>query len=241
MERATRERLTGAVILVAVLAILVPEMLSGPGESQRAAGEAEAMADTGPPLTTYEVPLNRSGGAVVRQADPASVAQAVPPPVIAPSGSDAGVAELPQADAANASTAQARNEPATTSAQRAPASETARSSAPTDASRPAATSSTPKPATAATAPKPATTTPARPAAATGQWWVQLGSFASEQNAQNLARKLRANGHTIEVAKVRSGDRDLYRVRAGPVKDRAAATTLRDRLAAGGDKGTLVAP
>jgi DedD protein len=82
---------------------------------------------------------------------------------------------------------------------------------------------------------------ATPAAAIGAWWVQLGSFASEQNAQGLARKLRDRGFSIDVSKVRSGSRDLYRVRAGPERNRDAATALRSKLAAAGTQGTLVAP
>jgi len=209
VERATRERLTGAVILVAALAILVPEMLSGPGGDDVA---REPVADTGPPLTTYDLTIDSSAPASRQQqlsgvaSQAQAIAEAVPPPVTAP--------PAPQSDAPE----ETLPEPAGASA---PAVEPA-------ATPPATTSR-------------ATAAPAKPAVASGGWWVQLGSFSSAQNAQGLARKLRAQGFSIDVSVVRSGGKDLHRVRAGPEKDRAAATALRSRLAAAGQQGTLIAP
>lgn len=201
MERATKERLTGAVILVAALAILVPEMLSGPGDPA-VNDEAGAVADTGPPLTTYDLAIDPAGApAAARQqqlsgvaSQAEAIAQAVPPPVTGPTRPDGiGNVEQPAADKTDAA-----------------------------ASAPVAEAKASNPAT-------------------GNWWVQLGSFSSAQNAQGLARKLRASGYAIEVTMVRSGGKDLHRVRAGPAADRADATALRTRLAAAGQQGTLIAP
>jgi cell division septation protein DedD len=77
--------------------------------------------------------------------------------------------------------------------------------------------------------------------AAGSWWVQLGSFSSRENAARLAQKLRAAGFAIDLSAIRSGSKDLYRVRAGPVATREAALSLQARLGAGGHKATLVAP
>jgi cell division septation protein DedD len=106
--------------------------------------------------------------------------------------------------------------------------------------------STQAPGTAVAATPPATSpvaSPSRtaPPAVAGGWWIQVGSFASGENAQRLARDLRGKGFAIEVANVRSGDKQLHRVRAGPEQDRAAALALRERLAAVGQQGSLVAP
>ena len=114
-----------------------------------------------------------------------------------------------------------------------PADPPAKAAAPAPKQEPAAA---PKPATA-TAAKPAAT----PATASGKWWVQLGSFSSADNAQRLARELRAKGFSVEVSLVKSNGKDLHRVRAGPEASRDAATALRTRLAAAGQQGTLVAP
>lgn len=236
MEKATRERLTGAVILVAALAILVPEMLSGPGKDARADAAADPMADTGPPLTTYELSLG-TGAAAVRVPEPVGevIVAEERPRVIAtePALPVAAEAPAPAPVAASGAPASAQPRPAAANAT-APRSPPA---SPPPAARPA----TPAPPAA----RPATPAPAAPAAAapaaTGGWWVQLGSFSSEQNARGLATRVRGKGFAVDVSKVRSEGRDLFRVRAGPEKDRAAATALRSRLAAAGEQGTLVAP
>ena len=76
----------------------------------------------------------------------------------------------------------------------------------------------------------------------GKWWVSLGVFASRDNAQQLAGKLRAAGFTIDVSQMRSNGKELYRVRAGPAADRATVDALQARLAAAGQKkSSLVAP
>ncbi len=224
MEGASKERLTGAVILVAALAIAVPELLSGPGEGSRAPAGADAMADTGPPLATYELAIDAGAksGAARQQELAASaareqseaIAQAVPPPVTAPTRT-----VVPES-------APEVTQPPEPASPPAPA--------------PAATErqSLPDAAPAAPAPSAAAATPAKPG---GKWWVQLGSFSSADNAQRLARELRAKGFTIEVSAVKSGGRELHRVRAGPEPDRNAATGLRTRLASAGQQGTLIAP
>lgn len=226
MEKATRERLTGAVILVAALAILVPEMLSGPGKDARADAAADPMADTGPPLTTYELSLG-TGAAAVRVPEPVGevIVAEERPRVIATEPALPVAAEAPA--------------PAPVAASGAPASAQPRPAA-ANATAPRSPPASPPPAA-----RPATPAPAAPAAAapaaTGGWWVQLGSFSSEQNARGLATRVRGKGFAVDVSKVRSEGRDLFRVRAGPEKDRAAATALRSRLAAAGEQGTLVAP
>jgi len=68
--------------------------------------------------------------------------------------------------------------------------------------------------------------------------VQLGSFASRANAERLARRVRAQGFQASVSQSSSG-RHLYRVRAGPVHDRAAANELAQQLSAAGHRGSVV--
>jgi len=83
--------------------------------------------------------------------------------------------------------------------------------------------------------------PAPKPAAAGQWWAQLGSFASRDNAERLTRELRDAGYSVNLARVQAGGKDLYRVRAGPAPSREAAQSLQARLAAAGHKSSLVAP
>jgi cell division septation protein DedD len=72
--------------------------------------------------------------------------------------------------------------------------------------------------------------------------VQLGSFSQQANAQQLAQTLTQSGFPAQVSSTSSQGKQLYRVRAGPVADRAAAQALQARLTRAGHKGSsLVAP
>jgi DedD protein len=61
------------------------------------------------------------------------------------------------------------------------------------------------------------------------WVIQLGSFASEQNARDLEKRLQKEGYAAFVEKVSTGDVEKYRVRVGPELVRAKAQQERDRL------------
>jgi DedD protein len=56
----------------------------------------------------------------------------------------------------------------------------------------------------------------------GQWAVQIGSYAKEATAERIAKQLRDQGQSAFVMPVKSGSATLYRVRIGPMKDRASA-------------------
>jgi cell division septation protein DedD len=201
VEGSVKERLTGALILVALLVIVVPEMLSGP-EEEPPARPAQA-AQAGPPLRTYSLQLESASTG--RSQDQSALS---PKPMVA---------------APEAAPADARQEESTPPA------------AP-EAAAPQ------KPAAAKPAPaKPAPSVSAARAQSTGQWWAQLGSFASRDNAERLSRELRAAGYSVNLARVHAAGKELYRVRAGPEPSREAATSLQARLAAAGHKSSLVAP
>lgn len=74
-----------------------------------------------------------------------------------------------------------------------------------------------------------------------QWIVQIGSFSREVNADVLKDKLRSAGFAayVESATVNTGP--IYRVRLGPLKERAAAEALVKKLdQTGGYKGIVIA-
>lgn len=229
MENSTKERLTGALILVAALVILVPEMLSGPrGDDRGAAPAADPQA--GPPLRTYDMALDPAAAGRQQQAPaptPVDEVAAVPPPVIetVPPAAEAAAAP-PQAGQADAAADTAAPDSTPAPASPAPSPPVAK-----------AAESKPSPAAAA---KPATEE-ARPAASSGKWWVQAGVFSSRDNAQRLARELTAAGIPTVVSQITVQGKAMHRVRAGPVADRPAALALQARLAAKGHKSTLVAP
>jgi cell division septation protein DedD len=70
--------------------------------------------------------------------------------------------------------------------------------------------------------------------------VQLGVFASRANADRLTQELKGKGfHTSVSESTGAGGRTLWRVRAGPVPERAAADQLNARLRAAGHAGSVV--
>jgi DedD protein len=208
-----KERLTGAIILVALIVLLVPELLTGPIRTSTRA-QAVASSAEGPPLLSYTIKLGDDARA--RSAAPAASGPAQPAPL----------------------TASAAADPAGTAAAPAPA---AASTTPVEPAAPAAATTPPAPPAPPAPAAPPAAGPGGKAAASAPgtgWVVQLGSFASHANAEQLARKVHAQGFTVSVSQG-SGGRRLYRVRVGPVADRPAAVQLAQRLRASGHSGAIV--
>lgn len=72
---------------------------------------------------------------------------------------------------------------------------------------------------------------ALPANRAGGWAVQLGAFGGEADANTMRDRLRQLGFDGYVDDIPSGNGKLWRVRAGPVSDRAAAEQLKAQIAA----------
>lgn len=214
-----KERLTGAIIFVALIVLLVPELLTGP---LRSAPRAAAMAPPAgePPLRSYTINLADDARARTAATHPSGPEQP------APLGSGA-----PQegASAQALSTAPAPQTPVGDAA--AQVASGAGSATPPAQPSPAAPSA---PAPTSVAPAPA---PAAPLSG-GAWVVQLGSFASRTNAEHLAQRVRSQGFQASVSQGSSGRR-LYRVRVAGAHDRAAAAQLAQKLRALGHSGTVV--
>ena len=93
---------------------------------------------------------------------------------------------------------------------------------------------------------PTVTTPVEtavpsPISARANWAVQLGSFASRANADNLSRQLNAQGFSVYVLPGGSGASVRYRVRVGPLADRDSAERTAGKLKSIGHVSSLVAP
>jgi len=208
-----KERLTGAIILVALIVLLVPELLTGPVHSApRVAAAAAAAAAEEPPLRSYTINL-------ADDAHPRTTALASGPeqPTPVPASAPVAVTPAPPPPAAQAPPPSAAPAPV--------------------AAKPAAKPVAKPAATRVAAAKIAAPTPADSDGA-GSWAVQLGSFASHANAERLAQQLRDGGFKVSVSQASSG-RHLYRVLAGPAHDRAAATQLAAKLQAAGHRGAIV--
>jgi DedD protein len=215
MDRRVKERLIGASILVALVVLVVPELLSGPKPNTATAPTLPAAAPE--PVRNVTVDLTTSKAPANADIEPAT----------------------PQT--ASSAAASAANSPA--------------------AEIPAAPSPAPFGA-AASAPAPMSTVPgkplAKPAAARpalvesavhsptsaghgGSWSVQLGSFASRANADNLTRQVKGQGFSAFVLTGGSGTSVRYRVRVGPLADRESAERMAAKLKSVGHVGSLVSP
>ena len=229
MDRRVKERLVGASILVVLIVLIVPELLSGPAP---APATARVPASVPQPVRHVTVDLSTSKAQTADAASaPDTLAAA---PLSNPStGSGETGASTAGASTAGASTAGASTDGAGAATPGAAAS--------------GASISAPPPSRPATAPplenaRPSPTSMASAAkSASGHWAVQLGSFASHENADKLARQLKAQGFTVYVLPGGSGSALRYRVRVGPMADRGAAAQTAAKLKSLGQTASLVAP
>ena len=144
----------------------------------------------------------------------------------------------PPASDSIADTAASAPSPAATAPAMAPARAAAASPAESSTGGPATA-----PAALENAPAHPTSlaTAGKPAKSGHTWAVQLGSFASRENADKLAHQLKAQGFAVYVSPSGSGASSRYRVRVGPVADRGAATQTAAKLKSVGHIGSLVSP
>ena len=114
--------------------------------------------------------------------------------------------------------------------------------APTDTSPPPNPEASAVPRVASARPAPVESAAPSPTSTThGSWSVQLGSFASRANAENLSRQLKGQGFSVFVLSGGSGAAVRYRVRVGPLSDRESAERTAAKLKSLGHVSSLVAP
>jgi cell division septation protein DedD len=237
MDRRVKERLVGASILVVLLVLIVPELLSGP------APPASSPMTTGPGAVA-------PGAAAPGAGMPANGAPAASAPEsgrtvtvdLATSKAPAQEAGVEAASAARVQSAAERAQASTVEPPLLPAATTAaaaRRSAPpplleTPASSPRSTPGGAKPAARAPA-------AGLPAAVGHGWAVQLGNFASRDNADKLVRQLKGQGFSVYVSSVGVGHAARYRVRIGPMADHEGAAQTVAKLKSLGQAASIVRP
>ncbi len=256
-----KERLTGAIILVALLVLLVPELLTGPGPTPA----TEPAGPEGVPLRSYTIDLaddaaaRRPGAAAPTSTAPVPATdepaeQASTEPDAEGAGESASPAGDGSADAASSDTLSGEAAFAEASEAEAGKPDAAEPEQPRSAFGPNAVSraqpqpspsssasgSAPsaRPSGAVEAPSSATRASSSASTATKGWAVQLGVFASRENAERLAKQVKGKGYPVVVHEI-SGSKRLFRVRVGPEPDRAAAVALGAKLRAAGHAGTVV--
>jgi DedD protein len=75
----------------------------------------------------------------------------------------------------------------------------------------------------------------------GSWAVQLGSFASRANADNLLHQLKTQGFSVYILSGGAGTAARYKVRVGPLADRESADRTTAKLKSLGHVSSIVAP
>jgi cell division septation protein DedD len=206
LDTALRNRLTGAIILVLIAVLLLPELLTGSGGAAgRSAPDGSATRDAaGAPLQTLQIDLSGSARAPAGSpsaALPETPEDAEPPP---------GPVQLPVPEV---------SQPPAEATPQAPVSEPV--PVPEPAQQPARATVVPEavPATPAAAPAPGAT----------RYFVQVGTFATRERAEAAQKDLARRGFEVIINETTSGARQFHRVRVGPVADRAAAVELEARL------------
>jgi len=206
LDKAYKQRMVGALVLVALAVIFLPMLFSRQDEQRQVTVDAPAapQAPSVPPVQVDPVPVPEP--------------QALPQE---PVPSDAELAEQsvdPAAPVASTPTAPAAAAPAPAAPGKPAVAPTPVPSAP--AIKPAPT----QPITAA--PKPDTTQSRVDANGLSvSWSVQLASLTSRDSAEKLQKNLRSQGYN---AYIRSAD-GKNRVFVGPLIERAEADRLRDLL------------
>jgi DedD protein len=204
MDFLLKQRLVGAIVLVALGVIFIPMLLEGP--------DSTLVPDMEPLPEPDGQDFGRSFDTSRRAADrPAE-------PELA----------LVQAEVASEPVEGAAPVEATVEPQSLALPEDAGASGP-EPEEPAVAAPAAPPVVPAP-PQPKVSEPAAPAAL-GNWVVQMASLSDEQRALQLRDKLRAAGYACQVQQAKVAGKTHYRVRVGPYLERADAERDRDKLAA----------
>lgn len=219
MDSRAKQRLTGAVILVALFVLLVPELLTGPKSPP-----AIAVAPTEEGLRSYTIDIEPQAGAA-QQSTPAPTEPSVALPAVAPAPVGAAPAQAPATTVAESPQ---------------PMAPPSAVSQPQPRPQPMSPSPSPSPSLPQS-PQPQLPAPAARALVVeaGSFAVQLGSFGSRENAERLVREMKGKGFSAFIAPITSGGRELFRVRVGPAKSRQSAEALATQLQRIGQSGSVV--
>jgi DedD protein len=221
MDRRVKERLIGASILVALVVLVVPELLSGPKPSAPTMMKLPASAPEPTRIVTLDLATSKAPAST--ESDTAGTQGSAAPPATDASSNAAPSASAGQPSAGQSSPGQSREGQSREAQSREGQSSTRASGAPPQAAAPVET----------LAPSPIS--------ARSAWAVQLGSFISRANADNLSRQLKGQGYSVYVLPGGSGAQVRYRVRVGPLADRGAAERMAGKLKSIGHVSSLVGP
>lgn len=245
MDNQVKQRVIGAVVLVALAVIFVPMLLEKPDSDLGPVGSNlpeqpdQTVQDRIEPLTLPEPPAEEEPAQLVLDQPQGAPAAALPatgdvagqPQGAVPAAGAEATAPVEPALPAPVTTAPIAPAPASVTP---PAAAQPPAATPAPVQQAAPVAATPAPA----APAAPVTTPAKPVTSAqtdstakplSGWVVQLASLASKDNALALRERLRGLGYTAFVEETATAQGVLYRVRVGPELERGNAETLRNRL------------
>jgi len=212
MDRALKERIIGATVLVFIAVLVVPVFLDGPSTDSEISSKLVTLPGQSEQRTRQQtIVLNRD------RKEPVPQAAAAEQPATSP------VATAVTTSGKTAPVQRPATEAVKIAASKLPATDP-------QAAKSQATKST---ATKTQAAQP----PSR--SATGMWAVQMGSFSNKANAERLAVNLRKDGFAAFLSQLKTSSGQLHRVRIGPQKDRNSAESVSAQLNRAGHKGQVV--
>lgn len=220
MRRGLKQRLIGALVILALVIIFLPMLLEGPVEQTRVDVPIQvppepsvASDDTLPPPDFTDEPTPGGGGD-----QPADTSADEPAELPEPSDSADGTGTASADD--EQSPREAAEDGAGDGAGGADASEAADST--DDDTR----SSTDQP----------------PDGRPGSWVVQVGAFSETSNAESVRQRLvEAGFENAYTEPSRSGDETIHRVRVGPIASRSEAEDTAQRLEETVDMDGILVP
>jgi DedD protein len=219
MDRALKERVIGAIALVAIAVLVVPVFLDGPSTEPGIVSESVTLPgqnEQSRKRQTIVLERDRDQPVPVSGSRNLQATTAAEKLAADDAARKAAAAEQPLAEVKAPPPEKGEAEPP----QRAPKTEPATTVAKADVK--------------AEAPPPAA-----PESATGMWAVQLGSFSNQANAERLAADLRQSGYAAFLSQLTTSSGSLHRVRVGPQKDRESAEAVAGKLNGDGHKGQVV--
>lgn len=223
MERAVKERLIGASLLILAAVVIVPWLLDGAGPNTnnrpvesldlQLPGADRSQNETRTIVLDGTVP----GGSGISRGAPQIIEPARNPPNNSAPDTNPGTAdrETPKAAAVDSPPSVNATVPATEPADTPRPAQSAPAPPPEVFTQPQP--ATPKPVTSGTPATPASEAPAGAA-----WAVQVGSFALQENAERLSDRLKNKDYSAFVMRNVVDGRVRYRVRVGPMASREEA-------------------
>jgi DedD protein len=206
LDNVFKQRMVGALVLIAVAVIFLPMLFTRQDESHRVQVEAPSapQAPQTPQVQVEPVPVPEP--------------QALPQEPIPDAGDMTSDAQPPSMPIAPAPPEARASTPPAAPTQAAPAV------------KPPAKPVTPPASVPAPAPAQAATKPSAPAGVDANglsvsWSVQLASMSNRANADNLQKTLRTQGYNAYIRTANG----VNRVFVGPLIERAEADRLRDQL------------